>query len=244
MPRSRINKDNTDSRYESATSQSGIYAGKEGFDIYVENNTDLKGGIISSEKDKNKLSTGTLTFEDVHNSAEYSSENKGININTSKNADRKNASITPNIEKIQKKIKSRMIFMFEILGICIVILYLYSIIKINRQLSKTVLSKKLLYSMFIANLFVISMFIGVIFFESAVVYIISLSITIIAGIISKCFDRKVAIILIDYYKNIGDIENVTKWQEKLDKMKYDDLGWIIIVIGFSILIFVNAIKNA
>ena len=88
---------NTDSRYESATSQSGIYAGSEGFDIYVEDNTDLKGGIISSETDKNKLSTGTLTFEDVHNSAEYSSSSKGININTGKNADKKDAGITPNI---------------------------------------------------------------------------------------------------------------------------------------------------
>lgn len=92
-----INQGNTDSKYESATNQSGIYAGKEGFDIYVENNTDLKGGIISSETDNNKLSTGTLTFEDIHNRAEYSSENKGININTSKNADRKDAGITPNI---------------------------------------------------------------------------------------------------------------------------------------------------
>ena len=92
-----INQGNTTSKYESATNQSGIYAGNEGFDIYVQNNTDLKGGIISSETDKNKLSTSTLTFEDIHNSAEYSSSNKGININTNKNADKKDAGITPNI---------------------------------------------------------------------------------------------------------------------------------------------------
>ena len=92
-----INQGNTNSKYESATNQSGIYADKEGFDIYVQNNTDLKGGIISSETDKNKHSTSTLTFEDIHNSAEYSSSNKGININTGKNADKKDAGITPNI---------------------------------------------------------------------------------------------------------------------------------------------------
>ncbi|WP_293685841.1 hypothetical protein [uncultured Phascolarctobacterium sp.] len=44
-------------------------------DIRVEDNTDLKGGIISSEaeKDKNKISTGTLTFEDIQNKADYKS---------------------------------------------------------------------------------------------------------------------------------------------------------------------------
>lgn len=46
-----------DSKYESVTGQSGIYAGEDGFDIRVEANTDLKGGIISStaDADKNKL---------------------------------------------------------------------------------------------------------------------------------------------------------------------------------------------
>ena len=40
---------NIDSKYDSVTDQSGIYAGDEGFDIYVEDNTDLKGGIISGD---------------------------------------------------------------------------------------------------------------------------------------------------------------------------------------------------
>ena len=69
-----------DSNYNSVTDQSGIYAGKEGFDIRVEANTDLKGGIISStaDADKNKLSTGTLTFEDIENTADYKADNNGI----------------------------------------------------------------------------------------------------------------------------------------------------------------------
>ena len=92
-------KSNVDSNYESVTDQSGIYAGKEGFDIRAEANTDLKGGIISSEaeKDKNKISTGTLTYEDIKNKAEYEAGSIGINVDTSKNAKNKDAGVTPNI---------------------------------------------------------------------------------------------------------------------------------------------------
>ena len=88
-----------DSNYESVTDQSGIYAGKEGFDIRVGANTDLKGGIISStaDADKNKLSTGTLTFEDIQNKADYKAGSIGINVDTSKNAKNKDAGVTPNI---------------------------------------------------------------------------------------------------------------------------------------------------
>ncbi|MEE0313449.1 hemagglutinin repeat-containing protein, partial [Dialister invisus] len=55
--------DTTDSTYESVTKQAGIYAGKEGYDIQVKNNTRLKGAVIDSKApaEKNKLTTGTLT---------------------------------------------------------------------------------------------------------------------------------------------------------------------------------------
>ena len=88
-----------DSNYKSVTDQSGIYAGTEGFDINVGENTDLKGGIISSEaeKDKNKISTGTLTYEDIQNKADYKAGSIGINVDTSKNAKKKDAGVTPNI---------------------------------------------------------------------------------------------------------------------------------------------------
>ena len=89
-------KSNVDSN---VTDQSGIYAGKEGFEINVGENTDLKGGIISSEaeKDKNKISTGTLTYEDIKNKADYKAGSIGINVDTSKNAKKKDAGVTPNI---------------------------------------------------------------------------------------------------------------------------------------------------
>ena len=88
-----------DSKYESVIEQSGIYAGKEGFEINVGENTDLKGGIISSEaeKEKNKISTGTLTYEDIQNKADYKAGSIGINVDTSKNAKNKDAGVTPNI---------------------------------------------------------------------------------------------------------------------------------------------------
>ena len=73
-------KTNTDSTYESVTKQAGIYAGKEGYDIQVKNNTRLKGAIIDSKApaEKNKLTTGTLTWENIDNKAEYKTGGHGI----------------------------------------------------------------------------------------------------------------------------------------------------------------------
>ena len=92
-------KSDVESKYESVTDQSGIYTGKAGFDINVGENTDLKGGIISSEaeKDKNKISTGTLTYEDIQNKADYKAGSIGINVDTSAGAEKKDAGVTPNI---------------------------------------------------------------------------------------------------------------------------------------------------
>ncbi|WP_254073726.1 hypothetical protein [Burkholderia sp. S171] len=60
--------------------QTGISAGDGGFNIAVKGNTDLKGGIISStaSADQNSLTTGTLTFSDIQNHADYSASTKGI----------------------------------------------------------------------------------------------------------------------------------------------------------------------
>ena len=80
----------TDSKYSSVTDQSGIYAGEGGFDITVDKNTGLKGGIVDSDAtpDKNKLTTGTLTWEDVENEAEYSSKSDGFSGSISQNKDK------------------------------------------------------------------------------------------------------------------------------------------------------------
>ncbi len=69
-----------DSVYSSVTNQAGIYVGKEGYDITVKDKTQLKGAVISGEadKDKNRLSTGTLEWENVENKADYRAGGSGI----------------------------------------------------------------------------------------------------------------------------------------------------------------------
>lgn len=78
-------KGNTDSTYESVTNQAGITAGSQGYDISVKANTYLKGGLIDSNasKDKNTLTTGTLTWEDVENKADYKATADGRNYGAS-----------------------------------------------------------------------------------------------------------------------------------------------------------------
>ena len=73
-------KSKTDSHYASVTEQAGIQAGKDGFDLTVGKETSLKGAVISStaEKEKNQLTTGTLSWEDVENKADYKAGGKGI----------------------------------------------------------------------------------------------------------------------------------------------------------------------
>ena len=73
-------KSHTDSHYESVINQAGIYAGDKGFDITVKDNTHLKGAVIDSKGDaeKNTLRTGTLSWEDVENKADYKAGGMGI----------------------------------------------------------------------------------------------------------------------------------------------------------------------
>ena len=79
-------KENTDSTYRSVTEQAGIYAGSKGYDITVKGNTHLTGAVIDSkaEKEKNKLTTGTLTWEDIENKARYESHGKTQTVSSDK----------------------------------------------------------------------------------------------------------------------------------------------------------------
>ena len=78
-------KGTTDSTYESVTNQAGITAGSQGYDISVKDNTHIKGSVIDSNasKDKNTLTTGTLTWEDVANKAGYKATADGRNYGAS-----------------------------------------------------------------------------------------------------------------------------------------------------------------
>ncbi|HDH9388100.1 TPA: hemagglutinin repeat-containing protein, partial [Escherichia coli] len=75
-----ISQDKIKSNYDSVREQSGIYAGKDGFDVTVGNHTQLNGAVIASTAtdDKNSLSTGTLGWSDIHNQADYKASHTGI----------------------------------------------------------------------------------------------------------------------------------------------------------------------
>ncbi|WP_421356758.1 hypothetical protein, partial [Pseudocitrobacter faecalis] len=65
-------QDKMKSTYDSVQEQTGLYAGKGGYDITVGNHTQLDGAVIASTAaaDKNSLDTGTLGFSDIGNKAD------------------------------------------------------------------------------------------------------------------------------------------------------------------------------
>ncbi|MCS4270619.1 MULTISPECIES: hemagglutinin repeat-containing protein [Raoultella] len=76
------------SNFNSVTDQSGIYAGKGGFDITVGNHTQLDGAVIASDAtaDKNRLDTGTLGWSDIENKSEWSGKQAGFTVSGSSGA--------------------------------------------------------------------------------------------------------------------------------------------------------------
>ncbi|MBB3802143.1 filamentous hemagglutinin [Xanthomonas arboricola] len=73
------------SSYTSVNEQSGIQAGNGGFDITVGGNTHLVGGAIASTADAvlNRLSTDSLTVDDLQNEAKAKASNIGVSAGTS-----------------------------------------------------------------------------------------------------------------------------------------------------------------
>lgn len=74
-----VTQDKMHSTFDSVAEQSGIFAGKQGFDVSVGNHTQLTGAVIGSTAaaDKNRLETGTLSFTDIGNKADYKVSHKG-----------------------------------------------------------------------------------------------------------------------------------------------------------------------
>ncbi|WP_415877870.1 hypothetical protein [Burkholderia diffusa] len=78
-----ISQQKMNSDYAAVGEQSGIKAGDSGFQVNVNGNTDLKGGVIASS-DKavrdgvNDLTTATLTSSDIQNHASYDASSAGI----------------------------------------------------------------------------------------------------------------------------------------------------------------------
>ena len=82
-----MSKDKIHSSYSSVIEQTGVFAGKGGFDITVGGHTQLNGAVIGSTAtaDKNRLDTGTLGFSDIHNRAEYEVEHQSVGISSGGN---------------------------------------------------------------------------------------------------------------------------------------------------------------
>nr|WP_213202188.1 hemagglutinin repeat-containing protein [Erwinia rhapontici] len=79
-----LSRDKMHSNYDSVVEQTGIFAGKGGFDVTVGEHTQLNGAVIGSTAtaDNNKLDTGTLGFSDIHNRADYKVEHQSIGLST------------------------------------------------------------------------------------------------------------------------------------------------------------------
>ncbi|MGE4802900.1 hemagglutinin repeat-containing protein, partial [Yersinia hibernica] len=79
-----MSKDKLHSNYDSVQEQTGIFAGKGGFDITVGEHTQLDGAVIAStaDKSKNSLDTGTLGFSDIENKADFKAEHQGGSLST------------------------------------------------------------------------------------------------------------------------------------------------------------------
>jgi|GEM_PF-2181083 len=73
-----------DSDYIAVQEQSGLFAGDGGFDITVGGNTDLQGAaIVGSNPDNNRLSTGSLSWDQLENHADYDIESMSVGVSFS-----------------------------------------------------------------------------------------------------------------------------------------------------------------
>ncbi len=77
-----ISQDKLKSEFDSVQEQTGLFAGKGGFQVDVGNHTQLDGSVIASiaEADKNRLSTGTIGWSGIRNEAEFTSQHVGASI--------------------------------------------------------------------------------------------------------------------------------------------------------------------
>lgn len=77
-------QDKLNSNFDSVREQTGLFAGKDGYDVSVKEHTQLNGAVIAStaDRDKNRLDTGTLGWSDIHNQADYKVGHTGGSLST------------------------------------------------------------------------------------------------------------------------------------------------------------------
>ncbi|WP_347113874.1 hemagglutinin repeat-containing protein [Leclercia sp. S52] len=79
-----VSRDKMHSNYDSVVEQTGIFAGKGGYDVTVGEHTQLNGAVIGSTatSDKNRLDTGTIGFSDIENRADFEVEHQSVGMST------------------------------------------------------------------------------------------------------------------------------------------------------------------
>ncbi|EEW4622016.1 hypothetical protein D8742_004505, partial [Escherichia coli] len=79
-----LSRDKMHSNYDSVQEQTGIFAGRGGFDVTTGQHTQLNGAVIASTAtaDKNRLDTGTLGFSDTENRADFKTEHQSAGLST------------------------------------------------------------------------------------------------------------------------------------------------------------------
>ncbi|TLD74109.1 filamentous hemagglutinin N-terminal domain-containing protein [Escherichia coli] len=79
-----LSRDKMHSNYDSVQEQTGIFAGRGGFDVITGQHTQLNGAVIASTAtaDKNRLDTGTLGFSDIENRADFKTEHQSAGLST------------------------------------------------------------------------------------------------------------------------------------------------------------------
>lgn len=79
-----LSRDKMHSNYDSVVEQTGIFAGKGGYDVTVGEHTQLNGAVIGSTAtaDKNRLDTGTIGFSDIENRADFEVEHQSVGMST------------------------------------------------------------------------------------------------------------------------------------------------------------------
>ncbi|EFB2527386.1 hypothetical protein FHO54_04530, partial [Escherichia coli] len=79
-----LSRDKMHSNYDSVQEQTGIFAGRGGFDVTTGQHTQLNGAVIVSTAtaDKNRLDTCTLGFSDTENRADFKTEHQSAGLST------------------------------------------------------------------------------------------------------------------------------------------------------------------
>ncbi|HFR5735593.1 TPA: hemagglutinin repeat-containing protein, partial [Escherichia coli] len=79
-----FSRDKMHSNHDSVQEQTGIFAGRGGFDVTTGQHTQLNGAVIASTAtaDKNRLDTGTLGFSDTENRADFKTEHQSAGLST------------------------------------------------------------------------------------------------------------------------------------------------------------------